>query len=185
VSYTKGGNQVTLPADGTFTLTNGESITIKDLPVGTKYTVTETADNDYDTTYSLDGAATVSALATGEKVLNDADIIAYTNSYKQGSLTITKTGLEEGDSAIFLIKKGDAEYQKVVVTGDGDKNDSVTIKLPKGSYNVTETDWSWRYNGSVNKDITIAGGDSHNVTCANTLSDKYLNDEGIKVNDFN
>ena len=190
VSYTKGGNQVTLPADGTFTLTNGESITIKDLPVGTKYTVTETSDNNYDTTYSLDGAATVSALATGEKVLNDADIIAYTNSYKQGSLTITKSGwqeIHENQTFRFHVKGTETATSSidmyVMVTGNG----SVTINdLPFGKYTVKEDEnWSWRYEDKTGElPVDVDGAEA--VTIVNSVkNDKWLDNNAINPNVYN
>lgn len=72
---------------GTITLKNGQSITIYDLPVGTKYTITETEESGFVT--SVNGTRT--NVATGTISTKDStETVTFTNT-QLGSLTVAKT----------------------------------------------------------------------------------------------
>ena len=75
-----------ITSGGTVTLKNGESISINNLPEGTTYTVTETAEDGYTTTISGDDAAAESATiegntASGTIVAGAAAVAHYTNTH--------------------------------------------------------------------------------------------------------
>lgn len=72
---------------GTITLKNGQSITIYGLPVGTKYTITETEESGFVT--SVNGTRT--NVATGTISTKDStETVTFTNT-QLGSLTVAKT----------------------------------------------------------------------------------------------
>lgn len=77
----------TISDGGTITLKNGQSITIYDLPVGTKYTITETEESGFVT--SVNGTRT--NVATGTISTKDStETVTFTNT-QLGSLTVAKT----------------------------------------------------------------------------------------------
>lgn len=69
----------------TFTLKHGEDLTFNNLPVGTKYTVTEVGDSDYTPSFTLNGQTKTEGnkgqdLTTDQKVINEGqNEVAYTN----------------------------------------------------------------------------------------------------------
>lgn len=81
--------------NGAFTLSGGQSVMLLDLPAGASYTVREMANDSYMTMVTTDGGtsndtanyATVNGLPIGT---NDAPQIDFTNTYKTGSLTVSK-----------------------------------------------------------------------------------------------
>ena len=150
----------------TVTLKAGQYVVIPEMPV-CGYTVSETEDTDYETSYKVyvvetgesastevKSSGTVDASGTGTSVTRtfaagNTDALVFTNEYKKhlGKLTINKTaaGGSADDSFIFHIS-GEGVDMDVTITGSG----SVTIyDLPLGEYTVTEdTSWSWRYTAS-------------------------------------
>ena len=84
--------ELTKNKDGTYSceieLKHGQSITIHDLPAGTIYTVTEASEDGYSTKVRVNGTADRSA--ENKKLLEDTEV-AFTNSWKSGDLTVTKT----------------------------------------------------------------------------------------------
>ncbi|MGN0754850.1 MAG: InlB B-repeat-containing protein [Aristaeellaceae bacterium] len=112
--------------------------------------------------------------------------------YNVADLTISKSGLEAGDSAIFTVTVHDPngivadEVFTIVLTGPG--TPSATIKdLQIGyTYSVVETSWSWRYTGTApsNASGTIQVSNP-TVTFRNTSTDKWLYDESAVRNVFN
>lgn len=162
----------------TTTLTGGQSIEIADLPDGASYIVTENEHDDYVTT------------KTGDTGTIDADAVTaakatFTNAYKEGKLTITKTGMSSGENAIFNVKQGSSVVRQVVVPN----GQSVTLLLPAGDYTVEEVGtWTGRYESTItvdNFDDKIEHGDEDSLTYNNTSkNDKWLTDESIKSNEF-
>lgn len=78
--------ELTVAAGGTVTATymlkHDQSIVIKGVTADTKYTVTEViaATEGYTTTYAINGATAVEALATGEQTMGEAaSTVAFTN----------------------------------------------------------------------------------------------------------
>ncbi len=64
-------------------------------------------------------------------------------------ITIEKTGLKAGESAIYIVKKGDVEITRIILTGTSDAGTMVSTKLrlldPNGDYSVTEAGWDYNY----------------------------------------
>ena len=149
---------LTFDANGiaTYHIQAGETLTLSDLPVGTQWTVTETAQLDskyWRTAYKVNGqdATTVSDKISAA---NETDAVIITNTYDPnggeivpgdtGSLTIYKTvgdGIDAGLSFKFSIlltyPNQTTETRTLTVPANG----SVTISdLPVGTlYAVTET----------------------------------------------
>ena len=120
-----GDGSKTIKDGGTFTLKDGESIVIYDLPNDAKVTVSETPNNAYTTTVTVDeGTGTNGqqvSIETGKQ-----NVYAFTNTHNEGSLTIYETvtshnpALEEGgkypketfDYVVTVCKPGTAEAVK-------------------------------------------------------------------------
>lgn len=134
----------------TVTLRGGQSITIRDLPNGTGYTVTEDTNVNY-TSASENASGTVSGNAT--------ITAAFTNTRKTGSLVIEKslTGADVKVKETFFFKitpvngtrmsnegvtgatPNRAGFYITSVTLDGTSSGSVTVSgLPTGDYTVEE-----------------------------------------------
>lgn len=63
----------------TGSLKHGQTVEIKNLPVGAKYTVSE-ADTDYDESYVVNGAQSQTGLSTGkQEVTNSGNNVTFTN----------------------------------------------------------------------------------------------------------
>lgn len=149
---------LTFDANGiaTYHIQAGETLTLSDLPVGTQWTVTETAQLDskyWRTAYKVNGqdATTVSDKISAA---NETDAVIITNTYDPnggeivpgdtGSLTIYKTvgdgidmRLSFGFSVLLTYQNQKTETRTLTVPANG----SVTISdLPVGTlYAVTET----------------------------------------------
>ena len=134
--------------DNTVKLKAGESITITGIPLGTDFTVTETANPNY--TQLPDKVQ--GKIGTDSKA-------EFTNTYLRGDLQIKKTvtgNAPTGDEFIFTIELtgkeldgtaindtyGDVTFTKGTATVTLEKDESITIKgLPGGiGYRVTEED---------------------------------------------
>lgn len=74
---------------GTVTLTHGQTITVRGLPVDATFTVSEAEANQdgYTTTVSVNGVASETATGT----VGQSSTVAFTNTRAVGSLTVTKT----------------------------------------------------------------------------------------------
>ncbi len=105
-----------------------------------------------------------------------------------GSLTITKAGMDAGDSAIFDVYIDEELYTTVVLTDDNNYTVTLSGLTAEASYNVRENgNWSWRYSldSEKSKDTTgkIPGGDTAKATFVNTKSnDHWLSDESSVKN---
>ena len=184
------GNVESITDGGTFTLRQGESVTIPYVPVNMTYTIKETNPdminnsfdapkfNDVETTFGTDVSYTVVSATENA----DANKSVVTNQ-QRFDLKIAKTGIspldhdsegtiEETQSTIYRLT-GNGIDMNVAIHGDG----SVTIKdLPVAkNYKVEElTDWSWRYevDGSATREVTVK---QHEVTVnyANTRTNEF------------
>ncbi len=137
----------------TFELSNGESASAEGLPIGITYTVEETADDDYTTTYTggeiTDNSGTITAAGSNVTVTNT----------KVGTLTISKyvkgTGADTSKEFTFTItlydEKGGTEltgsyaYTKGNTAGNLTSGSTISLKhgeslkisdLPVGTYYV-------------------------------------------------
>lgn len=109
--------------------------------------------------------------------------------YNLTSMTITKTGDNVDESAVFLftVKDADSDFEtQIAIEGTGSKTIyGVTVG---NKITVTEeTDWSWRYTpGSSSVEKTINEDATKNVYEFNNspTNNKWLDDDCIAVNDF-
>lgn len=95
---------------------------------------------------------------------NNKSIIEYTNKYLAltmgwdvSTITIIKTGMLDGENAVFKLYSGTgttkAEYMTVVLTdrdkqGDGTRVKHITLNTD-GWWEVQETGWAWAYRPNV------------------------------------
>lgn len=92
--YTAGndsGKTGTIQYNGTLTLQSGETVVIDGVPVGSQYTVSETANRDFQTTVKKTDAANVAVLdhasavsATGTIGVGGASAVHFVNTYSSG-----------------------------------------------------------------------------------------------------
>lgn len=106
------------------------------------------------------------------------------------TLTISKTGMESNETAIFTVKATTEDKQEKTFIVTVPNNGSVTIaNLIIGTdYTVTEnTDWTWRYSSSVTSgdDSGTIAADGSSVAFENkSTTDKWLSDEDSQKNNF-
>ena len=136
-----------ISSGGTVTLKHNETITINDLPVGTKWSVTETADTAYSAEVSVNNEKVALAqgdaiTGSGEIAEDEAEQVAFVNTVippeppKTGTLTITKT-VEGG--------------------GDAKKDFAFTVELTGADGNAL--DGSYKTDGPNGAQGEIASGD--------------------------
>lgn len=137
--YTTGsdtGKTGTIQDNGTLTLQNGETVVIDGIPVGTVYTVSETADRDFQTTVAkTDGAASFAVLssedavsATGTIGAGGASAVHFVNTYDPAILTI-----RPADLTIYM---GGSEGENAVVDADGETTENAS-SLPTPLFYIT------------------------------------------------
>lgn len=90
--------------------------------------------------------------------------ICFALGYEVIYITIVRHGLGAGESAIYHLKKNEANDFKIILTGNS-TGDPVTKKVAvtAGDWTVTETPWSWAY-GTSGRKITRAVPDPDPVT---------------------
>jgi len=150
--------------DGVYThsMGNGGSWTIANVPYGTSYAVSETADSAYTTTIDGTASGTFSGAAT----------VAYTNSYITQNFTVSKVSSASDSTylngAVFQLYRsydsgtlsdayGSAQTTATVGTTAGQATFS---SLPAGTYYLAETTAPDNYtkNDTVYKVVVNAGG---------------------------
>lgn len=88
-SYVGGAGSGTIQnGSGSITLKHGQSITIKDLPIGTKYKVVEEKADQYGYRTTVNGVA--GGTAEGELVRGSNAVLKYVNRNPRGGVTISK-----------------------------------------------------------------------------------------------
>ena len=149
-----GAGSKTIKDADTFTLKDGESIVIYDLPKDAKVTVTETSNNAYTTT--VDSTESYSKEVT---IADAQQTIAFTNTHKEGSLKISEAvtvgkhnpALEDGgkypkETFDFKVTLKDTSGKTpdkfdfdlpVEITGD---TGTKTLKFTDGVANLTLSD---------------------------------------------
>jgi len=138
------GNAITgsVASNGTLTLASGQTVTIKNIPVGTTYTVEETAVPEFVTTVAGSNTGTIEAMVV--------PVVAFTNTYSVGQLTIRKTVVDNSGMGYDLSRDS---FTFDVVLMDAD--DNVTSKF---SYYVIDTETGATVpesTGSVANGITL------------------------------
>ena len=101
-------------------------------------------------------------------------------------LTIQRTGLKAGESAIYKITKGSDLLYTVVLTGTGSTVQQKVLYVPDGSVVVTETGWGWA-NVPTSPSLTKVIGPSPNNAPTYSFSGSnsgVKNPEDVKKNEF-
>ena len=212
------GNTATNGADDIFANGNGTSVTVPNVSTMslTDFAVPVPANSlfwaeDYSTNDTNYGDGTkINTLWNGTNLRYHAalngrqDIFhvpenTYANKYISLALgygnifiTLRKTGLKKGESAIFNItKQGDTKpYMTVLLTGVDDDGRAVErlISLFAGTWTVKETNWSWAYHSAVTeltKTFTKQSDKETLFVFENTSKDGApQHSESIKVNEF-
>ena len=142
----------TIDDTGSFTLAHGESIVIYDLPKDAKVTVTETTNSAYTTTVDASNSVTVT---------DGQQTIAFTNTHKEGSLTVSETVTDGKHNP--ALEAGKETFDFTITLKDADENipDKFDFDLPvAGDSGITELKFE---NGvahltlSDNQSATISG----------------------------
>ena len=113
----------------------------------------------YRETIRLNG--TIYNLPSGSNVILEDTYVSFALGYEVAYLTITRTGLRLGESAIYELYKNDENNFRIIITGDG--TDSVTKKIAvtAGEWIVREMPWSWTYDVTDNSIATDASTDAN------------------------
>lgn len=135
--------------------------------------------------YKLDGWYTSASGGTrvggaGDSyVPTSASVTLYARwSLADANVVITRSGLAEGESAIYTVTGGGRTYT-VILTGP---DASVTLeKLPIDTYTVTESGWSWNSLIPAPQSADITGGHTFSFTAAKK-TDQPLNSESSRKN---
>ena len=125
-----------------FTLKDGESIHIRYLPIGLRYTVKELDSTGYTVTNTVNGVVSSGDTATGTVIKDLQSTVVFTNTIGRVGLTLQKldqdgnplTGavfqLENGNGDVMnFVRKDEKTY--VVPTGSADYIDLSTAENPK------------------------------------------------------
>ena len=104
---------------------------------------------------------TIYNLPSGSNVVLEDTYVSFALGYEVAYLTITRTGLRLGESAIYELYKNDENNFRIIITGDG--TDSVTKKIAvtAGEWIVREMPWSWTYDVTDNSIATDASTDAN------------------------
>lgn len=78
--------------------------------------------------------------------------ICFALGYEVIYITITRFGLKKGESAVYHLRKNDANDFKIIMTGDGSESITKRVAVTAGEWTIEETGWSWAY------DITDENG---------------------------
>lgn len=168
----------------TFTLGNGQTITFGNLPAGASYTVTETEDDKYKTSYTVTGGTTASGndvtTYTGTVPMDGTDTVAFTNTRKVASIQIVKNVVDQDGNSIrrsnitySFTAAGNNNVSKTTDITISSGTGNATVILPLGTYTVTETTpASDSITGYVFKETTYTGGTGVNHNIVNLDNDE-------------
>lgn len=160
---------------GTTTFGSTNYTYVKDIPLSSMTHVIT------DVTMGTDYYKSTDAISSADQVY-----VAYYDATNHTGLTITKSGLSAGESAIFTVTDGASNTFKIVLTATSSSSVSKTIyDLPAGTWTVTEDmNWAWAYNNTSNsQNVTIAAGESKTLNFANTAKTQTpAHAEGSKNN---
>lgn len=167
----------------TFSLTDGQTAILQNLPVGTQYSVEEAVPDNFSVEYDgkEKGAIPENGVST-----------TVTNHYplRYGELKVTKSGLKNNESAIVDVEITTNNVPTTYTLVLNNDNPSATItKLQVGStYTVTErTGWTWLYSDEPSYDKADGTIGDEPTTCTITnhsYSDQWMHDESYLVNNF-
>lgn len=75
----------------------------------------------------------------------DKRYICFALGYEVIYITITRYGLDKGESAIYHLRKNEANDFNIILTGDGSESVTKKAAVTAGEWTVSETDWSWSW----------------------------------------
>lgn len=122
----------------------------------------------------------------------DKRYICFALGYEVIYITITRYGLDKGESAIYHIRKNEANDFNIILTGDGSESVTKKAAVTAGEWTVSETGWGWTQNltdlegntipdGSITKDIAEEENRLF-VFKGTKKSDLPMNHEDIVIN---
>ena len=130
-----------------------------------------------------------------ETVIQYSKYLSLTLGWTESSITLVKTGMKDGDNAIFKIYKVDGinatEYMTVILTdkdkqADNSRKKNITLSSD-GVWRVVETNWSWAYtpeNHAIEKGLTINSTEEDRTFrfVNNPVSAAPITDEAVVIN---
>ena len=154
-----------------FTITGNGTYTIAKVPVGSKLVITETNNELYDTTYSINGAAAISGSTATIGSVAKEDKVTFTNSRKMVPLQITKEMISSVSSD--LTKR--ITFSRKVYDGETEIPDlTKTISM-----NLKEGEEQWQGNVPAGTKVVIteklddAEKDWYTVKVGDTVTNTY------------
>lgn len=170
-SYTVGGT-----AGESFTLKNGE---YKEITVGIGKTlvVTETVNNAFETTYSIDnGTVATGTAATIQSVAGVGHTIAFTNTRKVTSITAEKVWVDEDNkynlrpnSINLQLMAGGTAFGELVVLREKNNWSYTWENLPECDANGTAINYTVAEIAGLGYTSEITGNATDGFTVTNTL----------------
>lgn len=187
---------LTFDANGiaTYHIQAGETLTLSDLPVGTQWTVTETAQLDstyWRTAYKVNGQDTTT-VSDEISAANETDAVIITNTYDPnggeivpgdtGALSISKgigEGIDPDTTFAFLIEVNGASgsydaTQNGTASTVTFENGSAAVKLKGGDTLVIKG-----LPAGASYTVTEQNADKYNVTYDPAAPDKIVKDETV------
>lgn len=180
--------------EATYHIQAGETLTLSDLPVGTQWTVTETAQLDstyWRTAYKVNGQDTTT-VSDGISAANETDAVIITNTYDPnggeivpgdtGALSISKEigeGIDPDTTFDFLIEVNGASgsydaTQNGTASTVTFENGSAAVKLKGGDTLVIKG-----LPAGASYTVTEQNADKYNVTYDPAAPDKIVKDETV------
>ena len=152
-----------------FTITGNGTYTIAKVPVGSELVITETNNELYDTTYSINGAAAISGSTATIGSVAKEDKVTFTNSRKMVPLQITKEMISSVSSD--LTKR--ITFSRKVYDGEKEiSNLTIQMNLEKGN-----EQWQWNVPAGTKVVITEklddAEKDWYTVKVDDTVTNTY------------
>lgn len=124
-------------------------------------------------------SSTIGYINSGKPGNYSKDYICAALGYKLVEVTVEKSGLKRGDSAIInlyrkdKVQQTDKPYFQVVLTGNAEGTAvSRKLYLEPGTWTVLETDWSWAYTAAVKEGTTGATTVLNRPAIVRTLVDE-------------
>jgi hypothetical protein len=146
-------------------LKGGQYFVLEGLTAGQKYTVTEVLTTDQNGLYTANRESVDVEIVAGSTKSTSITNTKITTE----KLTITKSGMKDGETAVFDVKGVGLDITVSVPNGGSITIDGLTIGQ---TYTVTEdTSWSWRYQQYSNT-VTIAK-DGSTLAVENTTENSY------------
>lgn len=168
--YDKNGNELAsdlvLHEGSTFRLKAGEYVIIKYLPIGLRYTITETNTGGYDVTNTVNGVVSAGGTAQGTIIKDTLATAVFTNTMHKVGLTLQKLD-QDGNplsGATFELKNASDQTVYAVKT---ETNGSCTYTVPSSGATQIQANALYYIVSAVNQNYVIGldtAADNHDVT---------------------